>query len=874
MTATEPSERRVRVEGKCFRVGGRKFFAKGVSYGTFAPNAQGEPFPPPAQVRQDFALMRALGANVIRVYALPPSWLFELAAEQQFKLLVDVPWHTRACFLETAAAREQARSAVRRAAAWCAGRSEVFGLSVANEIPPEVVRWSGAAAVADFLDELIGLAKEQDPQLLCTFGNFPPTEFLRPRNTDFHCVNVYLHRRRALENYLARLQMQADHKPLLLGETGLDSVREGAARQAEVLAWQIETACRSGLAGTIVFSFTDDWFKDGRPIADWGFGLTTRQRVPKPAFAAVQAAFAVAPYFPLPRVPAVSVVVACYNGARTLRACLESLSRLHYPDYEVLLVDDGSTDATPAIAAEFPAVRYLRHPRNEGLSVARNTGIQAARGEIVAFTDADCRADEDWLYYLVNDLLRGGFAGVGGPNFLPPEDSPVAAAVLVSPGGPAPVMLTDREAEHVPGCNMAFFKTVLEDLGGFDPIFRKAGDDVDLCWRLQQAGHKIGFSPAGFVWHFRRSTIRGYLKQQQGYGEAEALLARRHPEYFNWQGGSAWRGRIYSPAKGGILTRGPVVYHGTFGSGYFQSVYAAPPSSVLLWFTTLEYHLLVTLPLLVLGGALLGAGLPWVLPIGVGSWLVSLAVCVTAAAQADLPRRQRRFWSRPLIALLYFLQPIVRGFARYQGRLNFYGAPLSAHESLDALSLRRQGRRLRQRAYCAERRVDRIAFLQALLERLKQQGWSFRADAGWSEFDVEIYGGRWCKLQLTTVVEETDPPLLRCRLCTRWTLPSRVVGSALLACEALLLGSAAGAHPWVWLTLLSLPLLGGLLVRQQRHLRRLVAVLLDQVAQTCGLTPAAEAVQAATSASQEAPAQPAAAEAPVAAPKGVSATDS
>ena len=190
-------------------------------------------------------------------------------------------------------------------------------------------------------------------------------------------------------------------------------------------------------------------------------GLTTRDRQPKAAFGAVQKMFRAAPYFPLPRYPKVSVVVASYNGERTLKACLDSLQRLNYPDYEVILVDDGSTDATPQIALAHPGVRYFRHEKNLGLSVARNTGIAAATGEIIAFTDSDCRADEDWLYYLVGDLLSSEFAGMGGPNLLPPEDSLVAAAVMVSPGGPAHVMLTDRQAEHIPGCNMAFYKWAL-----------------------------------------------------------------------------------------------------------------------------------------------------------------------------------------------------------------------------------------------------------------------------------------------------------------------------------------------------------------------------------------------------------------------------
>ena len=81
-------------------------------------------------------------------------------------------------------------------------------------------------------------------------------------------------------------------------------------------------------------------------------GLTSVARERKESFGVVQKLFAAAPYFPPARTPKVSVVVASYNGDRTLKACLESLGKLRYPDYEVILVDDGSTDATPQLSAK------------------------------------------------------------------------------------------------------------------------------------------------------------------------------------------------------------------------------------------------------------------------------------------------------------------------------------------------------------------------------------------------------------------------------------------------------------------------------------------------------------------------------------------
>jgi len=834
MAVASPMGPRVSVAGNFFRLGEKKFYVKGVAYGPFAPNrtTDGSGFASPEQTARDFARIRELGANVIRVYGVPGKWFLDLAAQHGLKVLIDVVWNQHLCFLDSAGEREQARQAVRSAVALCNRHPAVFAISVANEISADIVRWSGAPAVADFIDDLVAEAKHIDRDCLCTYTNFPPTEFLRPLNVDFVCFNVYLHQERAFRNYLARLQMLAESKPLLLGELGMDSLREGEARKGAVLSWQIEKSFRSGLAGAIVFSFTDDWWHGSAQIQDWQMGLTTRERQPKDSFYAVQKAFRDAPRFPLARYPKISVVIASYNAERTLKACLDSLQALNYPDYEVILVDDGSSDTTPQIALLYPKVRYFRHQRNLGLSAARNSGIAAATGEIVAFTDADCRADEDWLYYLAGGLIESEFAGIGGPNLLPPEDSATAAAVMASPGGPAHVMLTDRQAEHIPGCNMAFFKWALDEIGHFDPVFRQAGDDVDLCWRLQQAGYKIGFSPAGFVWHYRRSTVSAYLRQQHGYGEAEAMLVRKHPEYFGWFGGSIWRGRIYAQASSAVRLRRSIIYHGLFGSAGFQSLYASEPVLSLMFCTAIEYHVLVTLPLWILTLILHP-----VLPLALTSTFLSAAVCTAAGAQARVPKSKTHWWSRPLVALLFFLQPIARGWARYRGRLLSRPARLAAQQTLDSAVLRGSRQRLDRVEYWGAEPINRYAYAAELLRCLEEQGWSARSDIGWCEYDLEIYGSRWTNLQVTTVVEDhsKDKHLLRCRLRPRWSLQAKVLLLCLCALEFLVLGFAARAFPWLWLLLLSLPVSVFFLYREHRTLQSMIIILLDEVSAGCRL---------------------------------------
>src|SRR3954470_2647966 len=274
MAAASPSER-VRVDGKFFRLGEKKFYVKGVAYGPFALSADKDHFPSTAMAKADFQLIRELGANVVRTYYPPPRWFLDLANEYQLKILVDIPWGKNRCFLDSNKTKAAAREAVRHVVQERAGHPGIFAYGIVNEIASDIVRWSGAKAVENFLDELIAIAKQADPGCICTFCNYPPTEFLRPRTIDFLSFNVYLHHRKVYENYLYRLQMMAEKRPLLITEFGIDSLREGEEAKCEILSWQVETTFRAGLAGTVVFSFTDDWVVGGEPMSDWAMGMTT-----------------------------------------------------------------------------------------------------------------------------------------------------------------------------------------------------------------------------------------------------------------------------------------------------------------------------------------------------------------------------------------------------------------------------------------------------------------------------------------------------------------------------------------------------------------------------------------------------------------------
>ncbi|HWE13458.1 MAG TPA: ABC transporter transmembrane domain-containing protein, partial [Solirubrobacteraceae bacterium] len=718
---------------------------RGVTYGTFRPDPQDIQLPPPHVVHADFAAMHAAGINAIRMYTPPPPLLLDIAAEHKLRVLVGLPWEQHVAFLDDAARCRDIERRVREAARACAGHAALLGLVVGNEIPASIVRWHGRRRIERFLGRLCDAAREEAPESLVTYVNFPSTEYLEVPSVDLVCFNVFLEHPDQLAAYLPRLQSLAGDRPLVLTELGLDSRRNGQQGQAASLTWQLETAFRAGAAGSFVFSWTDEWHRGGDDVIDWDFGLVDRAREPKRALSAVRDVYATLPTGDGESCPRISVVVCTRNGARTLRECLDGLSRLDYPNFETIVVDDGSRDETAGIIDEYD-VRRIQTP-GLGLSAARNIGLEAASGEVVAYLDDDAWPDPHWLRYVAAALADARFAAVGGPNLSPPGEGAVAQCVANAPGGPVHVLLTDELAEHIPGCNMAFRRDALLAIGGFDGQFRTAGDDVDICWRLQDAGHQVGFHAGAVVWHRRRSSVRAFWRQQRGYGHAEALLERKWPERYNAAGHVNWTGRIYGPGGVGLFRRWRV-YYGTWGSAAFQSRHEAPAPPLTALPLMPEWYLV-----LVLLAGLTALGALWTPMLAAAPLLLAAAATVIAQAAhgarrarfAGTPTRARNARLRALTALLY----IIQGAARLRGRVAHGLAPWGRRARL---ALRPP--RARRRMVWSEQWRPAEAHLAAVEAAVRHGGARLTRGGEYDRWDLQVRGGGLGSARLRLAVEE------------------------------------------------------------------------------------------------------------------------
>ena len=557
---------KLQTDGRFFSFRGERIVLSGVTLG---------PFPVGKSLIAELPEIAAKGCNMVRVYETPPRAFLDEAHRLGIHVFASVPWSWEVNYLEYRALYEKGYLDLLAFLTEHGDHPALSAIYIANETPSWLVHEMGKERVKDALEELINRLRPQFPNTLYAYANYPTTEFLELENTDFTAFNVYLESEEAYRAYLQHLQIVAGDRPLVISEFGADVGTHGEEGQAGMIEMATRISEEEGVQGMTIFAWSDVWFNNGSIVDGWLFGMKTAEGDIREASAYLGRD--VLPKGPHPSA-LISVVVCSYNGAARIEACLESLLNLNDESYEVVVIDDGSSDGTSEVAQSFlsrfeeQGIEFrIITQENKGLSVARNRGAEIGGGELIAYTDDDARPDQDWLKWLRVGFQAGEEIGmVGGYGLQPTRDEPEAQEVSRLPGQASPVLLDNTNAEHLPGCNMAVRKKVWQEVSGFREKYRIAGDDVDFCWRVLEAGYGVKFHPCAIVWHESRATFYAYLKQQWGYGKAEALLYEDHPEKFG-KNGIQWQGGVY---KGDprILTKNSAVYTGLNNDALFQPI--------------------------------------------------------------------------------------------------------------------------------------------------------------------------------------------------------------------------------------------------------------------------------------------------------------
>jgi GT2 family glycosyltransferase len=206
----------------------------------------------------------------------------------------------------------------------------------------------------------------------------------------------------------------------------------------------------------------------------------------------------------------ISVYIPAYNSAEYLSRAIEGLLAQTRPADEILVIDDGSRDATAEIAARYPAVTLVRHRNNCGLGAARNTAFRTARHELVASIDADCVPEPGWLAALVRHFDDPQIAGVGG-RLIEGNQRTVADRWRRAH---MPQEWGEKQLENprfLFGCNNMFRRSAVLAVGAYDESMRTNGEDSDLSRRLRDRGWNLLYDPEGRVVHLRHDTMRSIL---------------------------------------------------------------------------------------------------------------------------------------------------------------------------------------------------------------------------------------------------------------------------------------------------------------------------------------------------------------------------
>jgi GT2 family glycosyltransferase len=229
--------------------------------------------------------------------------------------------------------------------------------------------------------------------------------------------------------------------------------------------------------------------------------------------------------------PEASVLIPCFNGARYLAPCLESLIKTIGVDFEIIIVDNASTDNTVEIVRRYTQVRIIRNRRNVGFPIAINQGAAAARGKFLAILNQDTEVEPNWLRELISVLKENPNAAICGPKILDQKNRTTVQqlGVMVDRFGFAIyINRINRDVSEVfmVSCTaMVIRHDVFDALQGLDEDYFMFEEDLDLCWRAHLTGYKIMVNSRSIVFHRGGSAMEGGFPNKE---EFKSSLARRY----------------------------------------------------------------------------------------------------------------------------------------------------------------------------------------------------------------------------------------------------------------------------------------------------------------------------------------------------------
>lgn len=240
----------------------------------------------------------------------------------------------------------------------------------------------------------------------------------------------------------------------------------------------------------------------------------------------------------------ITIIVPAYNAEKTIRKCIESFLGIDYPKYDIIIIDDGSTDKTLEIISEYKDKLTIIRNQHSGPSKCRNDAAKISKVGFLAFTDSDCVVDKNWLNELIKGFVNEKIVGVGGVQLSPQDETKFGRSVqsffeltgflggYIKHNEYPESSIEDqnlriREVSHNPSCNAMYRKDIFLEVGGFDETLWPS-EDVDLDYRLKKKGYKFMFNPEAIVYHYRPQSLSHLSNMMYRYGVTQGILTKRY----------------------------------------------------------------------------------------------------------------------------------------------------------------------------------------------------------------------------------------------------------------------------------------------------------------------------------------------------------